>query len=109
MIYPHFRPDVTETFPEVEGRCQLALGNMTQYEVLVHTVGEWIVVAVLERGAYEFDGYAHWAYVMEKVGIKFEADARNLADFINDQLWHRDAMVIQSRRQGRYSNEFLSK
>lgn len=109
MRYPHIRPDQEHTFPPIDGRCTVALGNMTQYEVYVRAVGEWLIVAVLERGAYEFEGYAHWEYVMEKMGIKFEADAKNLADFINDQLWRRDLMAIQSRRQGRYSNEFLSK
>ena len=83
---------------------EVALGNGTQYRFRMFWHGEWLVVAILEKGAYEFDGYVHWAYAMEKLGLKFEGDAQNVADFINDQFQNKEPR----ERQGSYDIRFCS-
>jgi len=64
----------------------VALGNATQYQVfMIKDEMDRLYVAVMGRGAYEFSGHAHPSYVQQKLGLKFEGDASNLADFINTQ------------------------
>lgn len=80
---------------------QVALGNMTQYEICLCWFGEFIVVAIMDRGAYRFDSYVHWQYAKEHLGLMSENDAQNVADFINDQL--SDLCGTEKwKRQGNY-------
>jgi hypothetical protein len=67
-------------------RGQVALGNMTQYKMTLWHCEDGLVIAIDERGAYSFNSYSHWAYVQDKLGLKYEGDARNIADLINDQF-----------------------
>lgn len=97
------RPNSNGVFPNLLRdtnlfRGEVALANHTQYRICLAQIGSWVFVGILERGAYEFDGYAHWGYVMEKLGLKSEADARNVADFINDQILTNEP----AKRQGTY-------
>lgn len=103
MFDPAARPNSKGIFPNVLKesnlfRGEVALGNYTQYRICLAWIGSWLFVGILERGAYEFDGYVHWGYAMEKLGLKNEADARNVADFINDQIHANDP----PERQGTY-------
>jgi len=94
------RPTPTGRFPYLcDGLYQVALGNMTQWEIAVlRLTGDFeshgnVVISVLGKGAWEFSIKAHPSYVQEKLGGKaIEGDADNLADFINCQLGcHDDA------------------
>lgn len=64
----------------------LALGNGTQFQVLVNVGPRGLFLAVENRGAYTFVTRATPGYVAEKLDLKrYMGDAANLADFINDQ------------------------
>ena len=87
---------------------EVALGNMTQYKICVINFGSWLVIAINERGCYEFDSFAHWTYTMEKLRIG-ESDAKNVSDFINDQLRHQFYPADPpSPRQGYYYPRFTA-
>lgn len=114
MSFP-IRPTVSGVFPKVIDTSDLgasfwgsvALGNSTQHTfVLLVRDSSVLVVAYLGGGCYEFQGYAHWGYVMEKMGIQFEGDARNIADFINcqmDKAWLPQGKYVS---QGSYIERF---
>jgi len=102
------RPNKEGIFPDVFWGTQVfrgdvALGNSTQYRICVAKIGRWFFVGVMERGAYEFDGYVHWSYAKDKLGLKHDGDARNVADFINDQIFFGGAGGdLPFERQGKY-------
>lgn len=98
-----FFPDVFQT-ARAHFSGEVALGNGTQYRIRMFWHMEWLVVAVLEKGAYEFDGYVHPNYLMEKLNLRYMGDAENLADFINDQFQNKDP----KRRNGSYDIRFCS-
>lgn len=103
------RPNKAGKFPNVihnasEGEhtlTQVALGNMTQYRLLVAVTRRGVFIAIEGIGAYEFQGFAHKGYVADKLNIKHEGDAANLADFINDQHAYGIDQAIHER-QGAY-------
>lgn len=80
----------------------VALGNMTQYKILVAQNYNGVIIGVEGRGLYEFGGFAHQGYVKEKLGLKHDSDAANVADFINDQLQNG------SQRQGTYMDHLCT-
>lgn len=98
------RPNAKGIFPSVLTNVLLpvALGNFTQYRILVAPTSRGVFVSVDGVGAYEFSGFAHWGYVMEKIKLKHDGDATNLADFINDQLG------FCYPRQGRYAAQLCA-
>lgn len=79
----------------------VALGNVTQWKVGMFWINDYRLFFAIEgKGAYTFEGFVHYSYVMEKLGVKGESDARNIADFINGQLGY-DGQVAQ----GNYREE----
>ncbi len=86
----HVRPRRGGVWEKCVGRQHfygnVSLGNHTQFRVAAFLYGPGIFIAVEGEGAYLFNGYTHFAYVMEKLRMDNAADARNLADFINAQL-----------------------
>ena len=77
----------------------VSLGNFTQYKVgIFRCANRRLFVGVEGNGAYTFEGWCHYGYVAEKLGLKFEGDARNMADFINCQLG------IEHKQQGTYDS-----
>lgn len=88
---------VEKRFPRLkDGLHQVALGNMTSFEVAVLQHGDGVVIGVIGKGCYTFSGYASSGYVSEKMKLG-EGDAGNLADFINDQNFNH-----LMTRQGQY-------
>ena len=75
----------------------VALGNMTQYNISAFYDGSELVVSVEGKGSYSFSRFVHYSYAMEKLGIKYEIDARNFSDWINTQLG------IEREPQGKYN------
>lgn len=82
-----------------DGMYDVALGNGTQFEILVSRPSNayWVIkngqlyprtlIGVIGIGVYHFGhGWVHYTYVMEKIGGRhgglMEGDAKNLADFI---------------------------
>jgi hypothetical protein len=82
---------------------EISLGNMTQYKVgaFFTQIGR-LFIGIENKGAYTFEGWTHFTYVQEKLNVKSESDARNIADWINAQLGHD-----QEREQGIYEYEKL--
>ena len=67
------------------GFINLALGNMSMFQVgFIRNEGSFFI-GIMGKGAYTFSNFTHWSYVAEKIKLP-EADARNLADFINTQV-----------------------
>lgn len=80
------RPTSKGVFPIVEdGLHQVALGNATQFEIAIMRADRGLFIGIIGKKCYTFGPFkAHPAYVQEKLGI-MEADANNVADFINSQ------------------------
>jgi hypothetical protein len=95
---PIIRPNAQGVFPRViNGPHQLALGNMTQFSILVYRSNGTLHLGIEGKGCYCFGIAADKAYVAEKLGLTFTGDAANVADFINDQL-----TKMPAPRQGQY-------
>jgi len=79
------RPTSKGVFPILEdGIHNVALGNMTQYEIAIMR-STHLFIGIIGKKCYTFGPFrAHPSYVQEKLGI-LEADADNIADFINSQ------------------------
>jgi hypothetical protein len=97
------RPNKQGGFPDISMKeglpfyGDISLGNWTQYKVaMFETDSDGLFVGIEGRGCYTFAHQVHWQYVSEKLKIG-EADARNVADLINDQFADDAA-----QRQGRY-------
>jgi hypothetical protein len=82
------RPNLNGVFPRViNGPSQLALGNGTQYNILVYRTGGKLHLGVEGKGCYGFGLSVDASYVAEKFRLEQTmGDAANLADFINDQI-----------------------
>ena len=83
------RPNRDGEFPKLDdGVHEVALGNMTQFTVLLlyDLATEALWVGVKGKGCYPFSNSPHPAYVGEKLGIPNRSDQNNLADFIGDQI-----------------------
>ena len=82
----------------------VALGNGTQYKI-----GCWITernelfVGVEGKGCYTFPRWTHPSYVKEKLGLRFDGDAKNFADFINHQL---GGIAEDYEEEGEYQDQF---
>jgi hypothetical protein len=59
------------------------LGNGTALTIAAWLTDGTLHVAIELHGYYSFTHCAHYSYVMEKLGIKYEADAKVVADAIN--------------------------
>lgn len=85
------RPNSQGQFPQVNTPFygDVSLGNSTQYKIgIFRCVNGRLFVGVEGRGCYTFGNWCHYSYAAEKLNLKFEGDARNIADFINCQLGH---------------------
>jgi hypothetical protein len=86
------RPTKSGKFPNVLAERDwffgdVALGNMTQYEIMaVRLSSAFIFIGIQGRSCYTFTGFAHKDYVKARLHLRYELDARNLADFINAQI-----------------------
>ena len=80
------RPTIKGRFPKLEdGVHTVALGNMTQFEILKCGRGSAVFIGIIGKGCYSFTFNAHPSYVEEKLKV-MGGDAENLCDFINCQL-----------------------
>jgi hypothetical protein len=61
-----------------------------------------LFIGIELKGSYTFGGWAHWEYIAEKLMLG-EADARNMADFINTQ----NDVINQAPMQGKYDKDIL--
>lgn len=67
----------------------VSLGNGTQYKIGMFICPNGrLFVGVENKGAYTFGSWCHHSYAKEKLNLRFEGDARNIADLINCQLGH---------------------
>lgn len=100
------RPNANGEFEFIDkdqGCFNLALGNMTMFQIgFIHDT-DFFFIGVCGKGAYTFTHFAHWAYVAEKLKL-MEGDARNLADFINTQI-----IVDEFEKQGYYDKSCCKK
>ena len=84
------RPTIDGVFPQLpDGLHDVALGNGTQYRVMIHRTDTDIAFGILGLGCYVFShGDQDPMYVSEKMGIRkmHEGDARNFSDFITSQF-----------------------
>ncbi len=80
------RPTWTGVFPRLpDGIYQVALGNMSQFEVaVIHNPGK-VFVGIVGKKCYTFTNSHHEGYIEEKLGVD-GSDATNMADFIACQL-----------------------
>jgi hypothetical protein len=79
----------------------VALGNGTQWLfTAVWLPSGWLMVAIDEHGSYRFNGFVHWSYAMEKLGL-LNGDAMNVADWINAQL----CLPYEYPSQGHYQKD----
>jgi hypothetical protein len=76
----------------------LSLGNMTAFTVCLTQGPYGLFVGIEGHGAYPFATYPHPGYVKQKLGIRYEGDANNFADFLADQLG-----VGDGKRFGEYA------
>jgi hypothetical protein len=80
------RPTSSGVFPYLEdGVHTVALGNMTQFEIMLHRHKGSVWLGVVNKGCYWFSFGPHADYVKEKIKV-MEGDAANLADFIACQM-----------------------
>ena len=100
------RPNADGVFEFVDlqsGFCNVALGNMTMFQIGFIRTEQGFFIGIIGKGSYIFSSFAFWAYVAEKLKLG-EADARNLADFINTQI-----LVSGFEKQGIYNSECCTK
>lgn len=102
------RPNPQGVFPRIKPGVvhDVALGNSSMFPIVVITDDGFgsMFVAVERHGAYCFSTQAHAGYVSEKLKIKHEGDAENIANFINDQMFEPGEV----ERQGRYAPKLCS-
>lgn len=99
------RPNKQGIFPAIRrGQVQsVALGNGTQYGIAVLTTPGGLFVAVESKGAYSFYFPPDPEYLMSKMpGLDNESDAKNLTDFIVDQM----GFTAMRARRGHYYDQF---
>ncbi len=101
------RPTIDGKFPKLDLPFygDVSLGNSTQYKVgMFKTVSGRLFVGVEGKPCYTFGNWCHYSYAAEKLGLRFEGDARNIADFINSQLGH-DLSAEGEKCQGTYDTK----
>lgn len=98
---PVVRPSTNGVFPRVEGGASLNLGNGTVMEVCVIRRNDGLTVGVLGHGCEVFTTPPAWTLVSCRFRCSV-GDARNLTDFISDQLG------AASDRLGSYNAAFCS-
>lgn len=99
------RPTTQGVFPKLiyPFYGEVSLGNSTAYKMGVFKNPDGRLFLGIEgKGAYVFSGWCHWSYVQEKLSIRWENDARNVADFINCQLDHEGVWLGHDKPQGQY-------
>lgn len=97
------KPDFEGRWPKIalNGIYELNLGNGTQFSVFLMWPGVFYCLGIEGVGAFHFSTSVHWEYAAEKLNLG-EADARNIADFINAQLEAQDFGT-----QGFYDQRYL--
>jgi len=80
----------------------VALGNMTQFDIVLHGGARdgALYVGLVGAGCYRFSDYVNAGYAGDKLKV-LSGDAGNLADFINSQL---DIPWESWEPQGRYDS-----
>lgn len=104
MERPIIRPSKSGVFPHLPtGIHEVALANMTQFEIIVARCPDRGVtgIGVVGKGAYVFAHAPHPCYVQEKLRV-LPGDAENIADFISDQLVEKSP-TDHPDRHGSYS------
>jgi len=100
------RPNKLGVFPRLEtGVHQVCLGNSSMFNIGIFAETFPLFVAIESHGAYGFGVTAHAGYVKDKLKLRFEGDAANIADFINDQLYEPGSI----ERQGEYTEQLCAK
>jgi hypothetical protein len=101
------RPNKQGVFPRLSnGVHDVALGNGTQFRIVLHKTGYVVTVGIVTRGCYEFACRADAGYVADKLFLApFDGDAANIADLINDQMYEPGSI----ERQGHYSESLCAK
>lgn len=101
------RPSINGTFPRLKtGVHKVCLGNSSMFNIgLIFTKDNPLFVAVEGHGAYSFGLVADFDYVQAKLNLRWEGDAANITDFINDQLFIPGFI----KRQGAYAKELCEK
>lgn len=86
MDKPVIRPTWTGVFPVLpDGIHQVALGNMSQFEVAVLHNPRSVMIGIVGKKCYTFTNSHNEGYIEEKLGVS-GSDATNMADFISCQL-----------------------
>ena len=80
----------------------VALGNMTQFNMLIIKEDKGMTVGIESHGMYTFKGYSHFTYVAEKLNL-LPRDASTVADMIN--YMNHDMEYIE---QGIYRSDLCS-
>lgn len=99
------RPNKHGIFPKISSTFYgpVALGNGTQWMVGIFFVGERLLFVGIEGyGAYVFGPDSDPGYVGQKLNIRFDGDAANFTDFLNDQT------LPGSERFGEYQAHLTS-
>lgn len=80
------RPTIEGRFPKLnDGFHDVALGNMTQYRIVIARQDPILFVGIVGKRCYEFTHQPHYGYVIEKLGL-LNGDAMAIADFIGCQI-----------------------
>ncbi len=73
--------------PDKPFHASVALGNMTQWTFSAFWLPNgYLMVAIENKGAYQFRYFVDAGYAAEKLGLRFSGDGANVADWINAQL-----------------------
>ena len=104
-IRPTSKGEFPSLLTEDDGVHSVALGNGTQWDVLVFQDldNDQVVIGIFMHGCYAFRRWVHASYVAKKLGVGM-GDAGNMADFINCQL----GMFDESKTQGRYDADLIT-
>lgn len=79
------------------------LGNITMFRIFAWMTNyDNFLLGIEGYSSYRFKNKVHWKYVVEKLMLSNESDARIIADFINAQLG------IQCEQQGFYYRDYIT-
>ena len=100
------RPTKSGVFPRLKtGVHQVCLGNSSMFDIGIIVFDRGIFAGINGYGAYHFAFRADAGYLQDKLKIRFEGDATNIADLINDQLYEPGSI----ERQGEYTEQLCAK